>query len=315
MSNLVIVAADIVIASSHYPFAIFPARKLAKKHSAKLVFEVRDIWPLTLIELGGASPAHPFIRLMQLSEDYAYRAADRVISVLPFAYRHMCAHGMPIEKFLYVPNGADLYQHSLEPLPAPHQKLISRLNAERNFLLGYAGRMGLANAMSDLINAMALLDDEKIHAVLLGDGYEVDNLKAQAKSLGLEDRVHFLSFVSKPQVDSFLQQMDALYVGFQKQPIYRFGTSVTKMNDYMLAAKPIICAIDAEVEGIEETGAGILCDAENPQALAGAISRMSGFSYEERVEMGQAGRNWVLANRDYRLLAARFLQGVVGEQA
>ncbi len=311
LSKLPIVAADIVISSSHYPFAIFPARKLAKKHSAKLVFEVRDIWPLTLIELGGASPQHPFIKAMQWAEDYAYRVSDKVVSVLPYAVKHMIAHGMSPEKFLYVPNGADVTHATKTPLQASHQSIIDQLKGDGRFLLGYAGRMGLSNVIHDLVDAMAVIKDESVHAVLLGDGYEVENLKAQAESLGLTQMVHFLPFVPKPQVESFLKQMDALYVGFQKQSIYRFGTSVTKMNDYMLAAKPIICAIDAEVEGVTETNAGIVCKAEDPDALAEAILRIRSLSPDERAKMGQAGHDWVVENRDYQVLAQRFLQGVM----
>lgn len=307
--------ADVVISSSHYPFAIFPAYKLAKKYAAKLVFEVRDIWPLTLIELGGASPGHPFIRLMQWSEDYAYRKADKVVSVLPKANTHMLAHGMSPEKFLYIPNGADLDRKRIEPLPESYLEKIRELKSAGCFLLGYAGRMGLANAMHDLLDALKIQDDPNVHAVLLGEGYELENLKRQAVSLGLAERVHFLPFVPKTQVESFLLEMDALYVGFLKQKLYRFGTSVTKMNDYMLAAKPVICAIDAEIEGVEETGAGLLCKAEDPGSIAGAIASMCGVSAEERQQMGQAGRDWVLANRDYRILAERFLDGLSGTES
>ncbi|SHI75659.1 Glycosyltransferase involved in cell wall bisynthesis [Malonomonas rubra DSM 5091] len=311
--RLPITDADVVISSSHYPFAIFPARKWAKRFGARLVFEVRDIWPLTLIELGGASSTHPFIRLMQWSEDYAYRVADKVVSVLPHADRHMLAHGMRAEKFLYIPNGADLECKDRQPLPADYLATIRQLKEDGHFLLGYAGRMGLANAMHHLLKALALPGGKRVHALLLGEGYELENLKRQAEELGLQDRVHFLPFVPKAQVESFLLEMDALYVGFLKQPLYRFGTSVTKMNDYMLAAKPIICAIDAEVEGVEEAGAGIICPAEESQAIAAAIDRMSQLTDEERHRMGQAGRNWVVAHRDYRVLAERFLAGV-GEE-
>jgi len=311
--RLPVTDADLVISSSHYPFAIFPARKLAKKYGARLVFEVRDIWPLTLIELGGASPGHPFIRFMQWSEDYAYRMADKVVSVLPKADKHMLAHGMNADKFIYIPNGADLDRKSIEPLPDGYLKQIRTLKDKGCFLLGYAGRMGLANAMHDLLDALAIMDDPNVHAVLLGEGYELENLKEQAVRLGLEERVHFLPFVPKTQVESFLLEMDALYVGFLKQSLYRFGTSVTKMNDYMLAAKPVICAIDAEVEGVEEACAGLLCPAEDSKAIAAAIDRMRRFPAEERQRMGQAGRDWVLAHRDYRILAARFLARVEEE--
>ena len=81
--------ADVVICSSHHPFPIYTAHRLARKFKAKLVFEVRDLWPLTLIELGNVSKQNPFIVLMQRAEDYAYKHAEKVISVLPSAKDYM----------------------------------------------------------------------------------------------------------------------------------------------------------------------------------------------------------------------------------
>ena len=55
---------DVIIVSPMAVFCIFPAWVLAKIYKAKLVFEVKDIWPLSLISLGGFKESHPFIKLM-----------------------------------------------------------------------------------------------------------------------------------------------------------------------------------------------------------------------------------------------------------
>lgn len=84
---------DVVIASSTYPMDIWPAHRIAKLANAKLVFEIHDLWPLTPMELGGMSKWHPFIMLLQAAEDYAYRHADAVVSMLPKVRQYVESRG------------------------------------------------------------------------------------------------------------------------------------------------------------------------------------------------------------------------------
>jgi len=116
--------------------------------------------------------------------------------------------------------------------------------------------------------------------------------------------------VDKAQVTSFLARMDALYLGLQGKPLFRFGVSPTKLNDYLIAARPILYAIDAPPDVVGEAGAGVSARAEDPQSIAEAIDTLQGFPSAERDAMGRRGRDWVMANRDYRVLAARFIDAI-----
>jgi glycosyltransferase involved in cell wall biosynthesis len=302
--------ADVVICSSHHPFAIHPARRIARRWGARLIFEVRDLWPLTLIELGGASRRNPFILAMQFSEDYAYRHADSVVSVLPGARPYMVAHGMTTAKFRFVPNGVDLSEASISaPLPPGHTDALARLRDRGAFVVGYAGRIGLANALETLISAMAECPDSDICLVLLGNGPLESDLRAQAASLGLDDRIIFLDSVRKDQVPDFLRRVDVAYVGYAPQPLYQYGVSPTKLADYMLASRPVLSAIDAPDDIVATSGAGISCRAGDVRGIADAIAKLRAMSASQRQEMGERGRSWLVAHRDYRLLAARFLSG------
>jgi glycosyltransferase involved in cell wall biosynthesis len=98
---------DTVIASSTYPMDIWPAHRIAEICRAKLIFEVHDLWPLSPMELGGMSKWHPFIMLVQAAEDYAYRHADVVVSMLPNVREYMESRGLAPHKLHIVPNGID----------------------------------------------------------------------------------------------------------------------------------------------------------------------------------------------------------------
>jgi glycosyltransferase involved in cell wall biosynthesis len=96
---------DVVIASSTYTWDNWVAAYFARRHRAKYVFELHDVWPLSPMELGGMSRWHPFILALQWAEDFACRRADKVISLLPATQEHLVERGMAPDKFVYVPNG------------------------------------------------------------------------------------------------------------------------------------------------------------------------------------------------------------------
>ena len=303
---------DVIIASSTYPLDTLPARFMARRCGARLVYEVHDLWPLSPIELGNMSPRHPFIRLMQWAEDYACRSVDRVVSMLPNAQIHLQEHGMDAAKFAYVPNGIaiDEWERGASPLPETHSATLRTLHESGQFVLGYAGGHAVSNALEFLMQAARLVADQRVTLVLVGDGAEKTNLVGQAKALNLRN-VIFLPAVSKNVVPALLREMDALYIGWQNKPIYRFGVSPNKVFDYMMASKPVIHSVNASNDVVAESGCGITVPPENPEAIAEAIRQLAFMSENQREELGQRGRNHVLKHHDYRVLAQRFLEGLI----
>ncbi|RQW26450.1 glycosyltransferase WbuB [Rhodobacteraceae bacterium CH30] len=299
---------DLVIASSTYPLDTIPAAFITGKTGARLAYEVHDLWPLTPVEVGGMSPKHPFIRLLQWAEDFGYKKADTVVSMLPCAHDYMVAHGMDPAKYAVVPNGVDVaeWQGETEALPAEHQAAIARLKADKRFLLGYAGGHGLANALDFLLQAASRLKDAPVTCVLVGDGPDKAALQAEATALGL-DNVLFLPSIAKRAVPAFLAEMDALYIGWRKLPIYRFGINPNKLFDYMMAGKPVIHSVDAGNDIVAAAGCGISVASEDADAIAGAVRAMMAATPNARGRMGAAGRQYVLVNHDYKVLARRFL--------
>lgn len=298
---------DVVIASSTYPFDIWPAAFIAKHSGARLIYEVHDLWPLTPVEVGGMSRANPFIWLMQRAENYAYRRADAVVSMLPCAKQYMVEHGMAEDKFHYVPNGVVVseWEGAQAALPDAHRTLLAGLRDAGRFIVGYAGGHGLANALDHLLDAAARIQDRPVSFVLVGDGPAKAELEQAARERGLA-HVHFLPPVEKAAIPALLAEMDALYIGWRKLPIYRFGINPNKLFDYMMAGKPVIHSVEAGNDIVAAAEAGISVTAEDPAAIADAVCRMAALPPEERRRLGDNGRRYVLENHDYAVLAKRF---------
>jgi len=217
---------------------------------------------------------------------------------------------MSEDKFVYIPNGVDIDAQENEPLSGDILQQLELLKQKGAFLVGYAGRIGLANALSSLVESLSNIENKNIYLILLGDGAYKTELQQKSIKEGVQDQVIFLPPVPKKQVPAFLHVMDTLFIGLQAQPLFRLGVSPTKLNDYLLAGKPIICAIDSIIEAIEESGAGIKCRAENCRDIAAAIEKLYSMSPPERKRMGEQGRKWVITSRDYRVLAKRFLESI-----
>jgi glycosyltransferase involved in cell wall biosynthesis len=303
---------DVVIASSTYPMDIYPARRIARACSAKLVYEVHDIWPLSPIELGIISPWNPLAIVSQWAEDYACRHVDRLVALMPKAEDHFREHGLAAHKFACIPNGIEVeeWESADSPLPSEHASAVSTLRSRGGFLVGYAGSHNAANALDYLLEAAGLLGDTPVAFVLVGGGTHKERLQQQARQLGLTN-VTFLPPIEKAAIPAFLKAMDALYIGWKKQPVYRFGISPNKLVDYMMSARPIIHAVEAGNDPVAETGCGISCPAEDPRAIAAAVKQLAARAPCEREAMGRRGCDFVVQHRQYPVLAKRFLDVIV----
>ena len=309
-------APDAVIASSTYPLDIFPARRIARQAKARLFFEVHDLWPLSPIELGGYSRWHPFMMLLQFAENHACRNADAVVSILPNAKEHLEKHGMAPKKLHVVVNGADAAEWNADT-PAPPLALSACLFSIQSsglFIVGYTGSHGPANALIYFLDAAYLLRDHPVAFVLVGGGSEKSKLQDRALALGLS-KVYFFDAIPKSQVPELLRRIDLTYIGWQRQPLYRFGISPNKLVDYMMAGRPILHAVEAGNDLVGDARCGVTITPENPEKIADAILDIMIMSPEARSEMGQRGRRFALENLSYSVLGRRFLHVLSGDNA
>lgn len=303
---------DVVIASSTYPIDNWPCCRIARSCGAKYIYEIHDLWPLSPMELGGMSAKHPFIRLMQWGEDYAYRHADKVVSILPCVHEHVKEHGLPLDKLALVPNGIveeDWAEQACEALPEEHRQLLQKLKAEKKFLVGFAGAHGKANALKSFIDASLLLPSQQTAFVLVGTGQEKDHLIRYVAENHIPN-VYFLPPVSKRSIPVLFSSFDLLYVGLQKQRLFRFGISPNKIFDYMMAGKPVIMAIEAGNNLVAEADCGWCVEPENPVALAKAIETAAACSAGHLAQLGENGWRYVKAHHTYKNLAQLFIQAI-----
>lgn len=295
---------DVVIVSSLSLLTILNGLRLRRCYGCKLAFEIRDIWPLTLVEVANVSPRHPLVLFLGWIERLGYRKADLIVGTVPNLREHVVEVSQSQKPVVCVPQGIE---PALLLPPDPLDDEYARTNfPDGKFIVCYAGTIGAANALDTLIAcATEMADRPDIHFVIAGDGALKESIQKQTAALA---NITIADSVPKSAVQSVLQRADILYFAFHKAGRLRFGQSLNKMIDYMLSGKPVIASYSGFPSMINEAECGSFVPAEDVDALRDEIERYAVMSQDDRDAMGERGRAWVLANRGFDTLAMDYLR-------
>ena len=280
--------------------------------SATLIHEVHDMWPATLIELGGMSRKNPFVAAMQISENSAYSKSDKVVSIPPYTETYMKHHGLREGRFVHIPNGAAKEEwEDAKELPDTVKNRLEILKESGKFIVGYFGGHAMSNALDVLLDgAKTFLDNRRIVFVLVGKGVEKKRLEERCKNETIQN-VIFLDAVEKKCIPNLVAYFDCVYMGTLESPLYRFGLGLNKFYDAMMAGKPIVLSATVPETIIEKYNCGIVVPSGDLTKIHNAIERIYRMQPEERRKLGNNGKTAVENNFMYHKLAGDF-ENIVG---
>lgn len=297
---------DIVIASSTYPIDTYAAQRICKYSQARYIHEIHDMWPISPMELGNMSKYNPFIILMQMGENSFCKKADKVVSLLPNAKSYLMEHKMTGNKFYCVPNGIVLEDwQNAENLPEEHQKVFEKLKNEGKKIVGFFGSHTKSYALKYLIDAVIEIKRDDLCVVFVGKGNEKDDLIKYTKDY--RNQFVFLPPIKKQSIPKLVEEFDYIYVGALKNDMFRFGICMNKLFDSMMSGKPILYAVEAPNNYILDYKCGISVEAESVTALKIGLERLLNMEKSQLEEMGRNGKNAVLENFEYKVIAKKFL--------
>lgn len=289
---------DIIIGSSPHPFSAMAALKLAKRLKAAFVYEVRDLWPQSLIDLGHFSENHPLIVLMRRMESSLVQKAKAIVTLPPVCPTYFEEKGAETKAVFWIPNGVNV--PDLPPVqPIPDSQVCT---------FTFVGVFGLAYAFDTLLEAASQLQkdghEDKINFKLVGDGWEKPRIVKRAEELGLKN-VSFVGAVPKSDVHRLMAESDAGLLPLKRTEVYRWGISPNKLFDYFGAGRPVLFSGDPGNNPVDEAGAGISVMPDNPAGLAQAALELAQMSRKEREAMGARGRDYVERNHDLSELVTK----------
>lgn len=302
-------APDVVIGSTVHPFAALGAWIAARMRRATFMFEIRDLWPQTLVDLGAMRLGSPAERLLRALEAFLVRRASVVVTLLPGIRDYLGEQGLPTAHVVYIPNGADLssFDAVFDPGAVPADAAgclaeIHRLQEAGRFVVGYVGAFGRVNRV-DLVVEAAIEADRRqpgvIGLVVVGEGPERPMIERVADG---HPSVIVGRAIARRFVPMVLRGLDAAVVHTTYTPVYRYGISFNKLFEYMAASRPVVFACDCAYDPVASSNAGIVVQPDDVHRLASAFLEMAAMPAGERAEMGAAGRAYVMREHDFQRL-------------
>ena len=294
--------ADVVLWESPPLFLAPTAALLARRLGARLVMNVSDLWPRSAVELGVLRNAR-LVSFFERWERLAYRSADLVShqtdgigagieARAPGTPRLLFPNGVDVEAFRRVATGPDLRRDLGLPDHGP--------------VVGYAGNFGRGQALEQVVDAAALLEDAGSDAsiVLVGDGPRRDPVVRRIRSLGLR-RIHVSPSVPAARVPEVLSLFDVAVVPLAAVPLFE-GARPSKLFELLAVGVPVVyCGSGEGARLAEASGGAVVVPAEDPHALAGAVTRLLGTPAAARGQMRRAARTYVEQHFDRQTIADR----------
>lgn len=297
---------DVVIGTSPQFFCAVSAYLLSRVKRVPFVFEVRDIWPQSAVEMG-ALKNRWLIALLEAIEMYLYRHAMLIVPVAESTRDYLIGKGIAPEKIKIITNGVDAsYLASASVTPEDVRRQFS---LEDKFVVSYIGTHGMAHALQVVLNvAKRFSNDSDVHFLFVGEGAEKDNLKRLADQLSLSN-LTFLNEQPRERLLGFYRASDVSLVPLRRLAIFQ-KVLPSKLFELMGVGCPIICSVEGEAARLVAAAeAGVCIEPENEDALFAAINRLHAEP-ELRNQMSANGQQFVKTHYLRSVLAENYLKGV-----
>lgn len=296
---------DVVIASSPQLLVALSGWWLARCKRVPFVFEVRDLWPESLVAVGIGNGSSPLHRALASIAGFLYRRSSHIVVVTPAFEDHLVEHwSVPRKKISVVENGVETELFS----PQPAIELRRELGADNKFVVSYIGTIGMAHGLETLITAADKLRETNpdVLFLIVGEGAEKEKIIALARRKGLAN-LRFVDQQPREKIPAYIGASDVCLVLLKKTEVFK-TVIPTKMLEFMSCGRPVILGVEGQARAIlDEARAGIAIEPENPAGLVKAILQLAANRDAARI-MGENGRAFIVRKFSRRHTAEKYVR-------
>lgn len=296
---------DFLMCESPPLFLGYSALYLARKKSAKLIFNVSDLWPESAEKLGVVTNSF-LLKLAYNLEAKLYKKSVLVTGQTQGICKNII-NRFPNVKTYWLPNGVDLNYYNPEKINNDNWREKNNFK-KSNLIFLYAGIIGIAQGLEVILNAAkSFISQPNIKFILLGNGPEKEKLIDLKNKLNLKN-VYFLNPVSKTEMPVILKNCNATIIPLKKLDIFK-GAIPSKIFESLAMEIPILLGVDGEAKKlfIDDAKAGLFFEPENVNELVNCLSDFCN-NINELQHLGKNGRNYALTNFNREKIAENLHQ-------
>lgn len=294
---------DYVFVTSPPIFSLVSGYVLSKRKKAKLIVDIRDIWPDVLIDDGTLKETSMFFRVVKKLELFMYAKADILTCVSKYMAEYIESLSGKTCNVIY--NGVSEQGYW-------KQRNRKEVKQWRSIRLFYTGNIGYFQHLEILADAIDSEIDEKFSIELIGAGtkstcIEEKVKKSRLRSLKLQEPMN------KDNLNSYIaENADALFLNLYDSKTLQ-KTIPSKLFDYLSFNLPIIYGIKGEgKEILDSLGCGVSFEWDSPESLNNALLELYN-NYDWYFEKSQNNRAFVCENFNRRKMFAKFWTSIEEE--
>lgn len=280
------------------------ALTLSREFHVPVVYEVRSLFEDSLVAVGETRVNSTVYLQRREADTNAAQKADRLITISERLKQDFVERGIPESKISVVPNGVD----SRAFIPVPRDKeLVERFQLNDRVTIGYIGSVTRYEGLEYLLRAFpairALIPN--VVGMIVGDGPALITLQELARDLGIMPDIHFVGKVPLSAVQRYYSLIDVFVVPRIDERVTQLTTPLKPYEAMAMGKALLVSNVGGLTEIIRHNETGIIFEAENVNDLvqqAVLLLQDEGL----RRQLGQRAREWIVEERDWRVVIDRY---------
>lgn len=299
---------DVVIADVNCT-NYYPIYRYCRKYNIPFYIDMRDLWPMSIVEYYKYSENNPIIQFLYHIEKIMYQQATGVIFSMPGGKDYLHDKGwtsIGLEKFYYINNGVNLDSFYVDI--ENNVYIDADLDIEHTYKVVYSGSIREANNLFPVAQAAKILSDKGIDNIkifLFGDGDQRTSIEDYCRKEHL-DNIIFKGMVSRKYIPNILSRCNLSILNYKKAKTLKYGGCQNKLFEYMAAGHPVLMTVDMNYNIVTDNNCGIALDEPTPENIADALIKFSNIDRTEQDEMGKRAKK-IASEYDFRKLTERLL--------